>query len=499
MFSELLRLSKHSIIYGLAAACSGAIGFFLLPIYTRYLTPEDYGVLEIFVVTQGILGIIFLMSLSSALFVSYFSYEDEEDRKAVAGTAMIFLIGISLPLSLILIAIANRFSLLFFDSTQYAFYFQLIFLTLLFDTLIQISFAIFRAREESKTYAAVSLLRFVVGAGLNTFFVVGLHEGVLGILWGGLIAAAFLFLLLVPYMVKRIKLRFSKSDLIVMLRFGLPLVPGSFAIWVLTLSDRYFLQFLSTPYELGLYSLGYRFGLIIYALIVGPFTLAWGPFYWSMAKQKKAKEVYSSVLTYFVLISVFAALGLSVLSKEVIAVITTSPFHDAYKIIPLIALSYVLYGCFYNLNIGFILQKKTKYASFIIGAAAILNLGLNYLLIPGYGMMGAAVATAISYLVLPIGAYFVSRRYYPINYEWGRIAKVFIAAALVYTGSIFISNDSAIIAGVLKLITLLGFPVLLFLFRFFKPEEIQKAGELFRAAYGNIKLKLAKERLPREK
>jgi hypothetical protein len=105
--------------------------------------------------------------------------------------------------------------------------------------------------------------------------------------------------------------------------------------------------------------------------------------------------------------------------------------------------------------------------------------------------MGAAVATVISYLLLPIGSYFVSSRYYPIKYEWGRVAKIFIAAGLVYVGSLFIKYDSAIIAGLFKLLSLLGFPLLLFAFRFFKPEEIQKTKEIFRAVPGYVKRKWA--------
>jgi len=491
MFRQLLHLSKHSLIYGLGVAASQVVGFFLLPLYTRYLTPTDYGVLEIFRVSQGILAIIFVMGLGSALFMSYFSYDDEQNRKTVVSTTLIFLTAISLCFTLILMTVASNFSSLFFDSAQYAFYFRIIFLTLFFDSAIMIPLAVFRAREESKKYAVISLARFLVAMGLNVFFIVVLERGVLGILESGLITAGLLYCILIPSIIRRTGFRFSRSDLKGMLSFGLPLVPAGLAAWIMTMADRYFLQFLSTPTELGLYSLGYKFGMVIQGLIVGPFSLAWAPFLWSTVKEKNAKEVYSSVLTYFSLVAVFVALGLSVLSQEVLLIMATPPFYGAYKVIPLIALSYVLYGGYFILAAGLSLEKKTKYLPFIVGAGAAMNLGLNYLLIPSYGMMGAAVATVISYLMLPIGSYFVSRHYYPIKYEWGRVAKVFLAAVLVYAGSIFITNDSAIVAGVLKLLSLFGFPILLFVFRFFKPEEIQKTRKILRAAPGYVKLRLA--------
>lgn len=495
MFSQLLRLSKHSITYGLGVAVSQAVAFFLLPVYTRYLTPADYGGLEIFQTTLSILSIIFVMGLTSALFRSYFNYDDEEKRKTVVGTTFLFLTGTSFLLFLILMALAGDFSALLFGSVEYAFYFRVIFLTLFFDVGIVVAFSVFRAREESKKYAIFALIRFLMAAGLNILFVVVLHKGVLGILWGGLIAAFSLYSILLRSIIKNAKLSFSIAELKEMLSFGLPLVPASLAAWIMTVGDRYFLQFLSTPTELGLYSLGYKFGFIIQGLIVGPFSLAWPPFLLSIAKEKEAKEVYSSVLTYFVLVGMAVALALSVLSQEILIVVTTPSFYTAYKVIPLIGLSYVLYGCYFVFHAGIWLERKTKYLALIVGAGAAVNLGLNYLLIPSYGMMGAAVATAISYLMLPIGSYFVSHRYYPIKYEWGRVAKIFLAAVLVYAGTLFIRNDSAIIVGLLKLLSLLGFPLLLFAFRFFKPEEIQKAKDIFRAVPGYVKLRLANKGL----
>lgn len=274
-----------------------------------------------------------------------------------------------------------------------------------------------------------------------------------------------------------------------MISFGIPYIPSNLATWIMTFADRYFLQFLSTSTALGLYSMGYKFGAVISILVVTPLTRAWGPFFWSIAKEKNNKEIYSVVLTYFILIGTSIALGLSVLSEEVLIIMATPPFYSAYKIVPLIALSYILYGCFTILAVGIALKKKTKYMPLIVGTGAIVNLGLNYLLIPSYGMMGAAVATVISYLLLPIGSYFVSRRFYPIEYEWGRVGKIFIAAVLVYAGSLFISTNSAIITVLFKLASLLGFPILLFAFKFFKSEEIQKGKELSKIVLKYIRSK----------
>jgi len=482
MIGHLLRLSRHSIIYSFGVVVSQLVSFLLLPVYTRYLTVSDYGIFEIFQVTLSVLSIIFVMGLSSALFRSYFNYDDEERRRAVVSTAFVFLTVTSILFTLLMVSLASRFSSLLFDSDEYVFYFQLIFLTVLCDVGIVIGLSVFRAREESVKYALVTLARFVISASLTVVFVVALDRGVRGILEAGLIAAALIYCSLIVSIVRRAGFSFSTAELKRMLSYGLPLVPAGLAAWVLTMADRFYLQFLSTPEDLGLYSLGYKFGLPVQVLIVGPFQLAWAPFMFSIAKESNAREIYSRVLTYFVLVAMFVALALSALSREFVAVMSTPAFHDAYKVVPLIALSYVLYGCYFIFAVGINLEGKTKYVALVALGAAVLNLGLNYLLIPDHGMMGAAVATVISYTMLPIGSFLLSQRYYRIKYEWARVVKIFLAAAIVYAGSVFIDTNSATVSGVLKIVALLGFPILLLLFGFLEPEEAEKAREIIRGA-----------------
>jgi len=477
-----------------------AIGFFLIPIYTRYLTPADYGVLELLQVTVGIIGPLSGMGLGTALLFFFSSRRDDvEGRKEIISTVLIFLAATSSCLVLALMLRAGSFSSLLFHSDQYTFYFRVMFLSLLLGTLGGVPMAVFRARGESGKYTLFTLARFIVTTGLYIYFIVSLRMGVLGILLGGLIASATFCAILLPQITRGLKPRFSKSLLKEMLGYGLPLVPVAFLAWIMAASDRYFLQIFRGSTEVGLYSLGYKFGGVLHGLVLGPFQLAWLPFLLSIRQERNAKEIYASVLTYFTVIAMFVALALSILSKEVLMVMATPPFYGAYQVVPLITLAFLFNGCFSCVNAGIYLEKKTKYIPFIIGAGAALNLGLNYLLIPTYGMMGAAIATVSSYALLLVVALFVSRRFYPISYEWSRIGRIFLAAGLVYLGSMFITNDSPIIAGVLKALTLLGFPALLFAFRFFKPEEITRIKELLKMAPGYIKMRITQSRFFRRR
>jgi O-antigen/teichoic acid export membrane protein len=502
---QLFSLSRDSIVYGLSLAISQFVGFLLIPLYTSYLTPAHYGTLEILSITSSLLGMVVAMGLASALIRSYLKCEDQQGKQVVVSTVLVFLTVTSLLFMLVLQLLAGHISTLLFDSSEYTTYFRIIFLSMFFNEGSTIALAVFRAKGQPIRYAAAAICQFVLSVVLNIVFVVGLEMGVEGILYAGLITAVFVYIVLMANLVRQVGTKLSGHQLKMLLAFGLPLVPSNVGGWILTMADRYFLQLLSTSQEVGLYSLGYKLGMVILALLVGPFQLAWLPFLFSSAKEKRAAETYSRVFTYFVLVALFAALVISILAREILMVMSTPAFHDAYKVVPLVAASYVLWGCHYILAVGIYLEGKTKYLAVLVGGAAILNLGLNYLLIPGYGMMGAATATLVCYALLPVGAYLVSRRYYVVNYEWGRVAKVVLLVTLIYVASIFVdrsysamhSHMSAtyahVIVGGLKLLLLLCYPVLLYSIRFFRAEEIHIIRTLVRTAPGYLVRKLGRK------
>lgn len=492
MFDQLKRILKDSFIYGSGSLVHYSIAFLLIPVYTRCLTPSEYGILEVITVTLSLLLIFYIMGMSTAIFKSYFDTKDENSRKTIISSAFIYLSLTSLAFSIILVFLAPFISSIFFGTRDNTLLFIIAFSSLFFDTGLIIPLALFRAKGEPRKYVTVSVSRFIVGVALNMLFVVVLTRGVLGILLAQLITSAAFYLFLIPGIIKEFSFSFSTHKLRDMLRFGLPLIPAGLGSALLTLADRYFLNFFSTTGEVGLYSLGYRLGSVINGLIANPFQLAWLPFLFSIKDNHNAREVYSRVLTYFALIAIFFALALSVLAKPVLWVMATPPFYTAYKVIPLIAFSYVLQGCYLVVAVPFYLTNRTKWLAYLVGSAALANLLLNYLLIPGYGMMGAATATFISYASLFLAAIFTGRRYYTIPYEYSRVLKIFLSAGLVFIGSLYINNASPIITGLLKLASLLGFPALLFAFKFFKLEELQKVVEIT-----NIAIKQAKMRLHR--
>jgi O-antigen/teichoic acid export membrane protein len=505
VFRQLFSLSRDSIVYGLSLAISQFVGFLLIPLYTNYLKPADYGTLEVLNTTSSLLGVVVAMGLASALTRSYFKSEDDDGRRVVVSTVVVFLTVTSLLSMLVLQLLAGHISSLLFDSSEYTTYLRIIFLSMFFNTGSSVALAVFRAKGQPIKYAAAAICQFILSVVLNVVFVVGLRMGVEGILYASLITAVCVYVVLMTNLVRQVGIQWSGHLLKTLLAFGLPLVPSNVGGWMLTMADRYFLLLLTTEAEVGLYSLGYKLGLVIQALLVGPFQLAWLPFLFSTAKEKRAVETYSRVFTYFVLVALFAALAISVLAREILVVMADPEYRDAYKVVPLVAASYVMWGCYDILAVGIYLEGKTKYLPVLIGGAAVLNLELNLLLIPDYGMMGAAGATLASYVLLPVGAYLVSRRYRVVHYEWGRAIKILLAITLIYVASIFVdrsysamhSHISAtyahLVVGVCKVLLLLCYPILLYAIGFFRPEEIQMTRTVVRSARGYVARRLGRK------
>lgn len=478
LLEEIKKLGKHSVIYGFGTLLSRLLGFILLPIYTRLLTPADYGVLSLLVITGTTAGIIAKLGLGSAIFreVIYKS----SDERVVQSTALYFLVGESILYFSIVIIFSHHLSCLIFDSPDYTNLLRLIFLTSLLNSVNIIVMARLRIREQSLLYSVLSIANFMVGAILNIYFIVVLKRGIEGLVTAGLILAAIFAVVYLVLLLHDLRLTFSMQILRRLLNFGVPLVPFGLARIVMTSADRYFLQHFSTTTDVGLYSVAYRIGIAV-NLIVGAVQLAWPAQMYKIAKRLDAERQLAKILTYYLFVLGFIGLGLSVFAKEVLILMTTPQFYAAYAVVPLLVISYIMYGVMYMTNSALETQNKTKFMSPIIIGAASLNLLLNYLLVPKFGMMGAAGATVMSYTTLVVVQTAVNLHFWYIPYEYKRIAKIVFICVIIYTGSLLIQMPNIWLTGGLKLFLLATYPFLLHVVRFYDKQELVTLKQLLRA------------------
>lgn len=487
MFSQIKKLGKHSGIYGLGTLSQKIIAFLLVPIYTRYLSTNEFGIFALILTIEGFLAIIFNMGTSSSLFKYYYLFnENEEEKKRLISTVFFFVLTIDLAILVNIVIFREFLASSLLTSSKYASLLVLSTISILTRTLLQLPLAVYRAKEKSIKFILFSGLNFVAVLLLNIYLVVWINLGILGIILSNLISTAILCLLLsLTMFLKNSTLSFSWTILKKVQSFGTPVMLGGIGLCVIALSDRFFLEHYSTPTEVGIYSLGDKIASAVFALLVSPFLIAWSPLAFSIADRMDAKEIYARILTYFVLIAGFATLGLSIFRIEIVSVIATTDYMLAVRIIGLLALSYVIYGAYFQLLVGMALTEKNRFVPFITSIAVIINVGLNFMLVPLYGMMGAAISTLAAYTAMSGLTYFVSRHFYPINYEFGRIFKILICGIGVYGISTIFGKNISLVNIIIKFVFMFSFLLLLQIMRFYTIDERRKVHDLLK----NFKLK----------
>ncbi len=469
---KFTTLGKQSILYGVGSVVGRLGGIVLIPLYTTVLATKDYGILGLVVMTGQIAGVVFALGLRSGLFRSFYDYDEDEPRKVVVSTVLFITAANSVILFLCGLLFAGFLSELLFDSSEYRLYFVLIISTTICDMFNQIVFAVFRARQEPKKFVFLQTLSLLLRAGIIIYLVAVKGWGIKGVFVGQLIAtgtfAMVLFWFIRSYIVPRLSLPEARK----MLRYGTPLVFVGIFGFVSTYIDRFILNYYVTLDEVGLYTLAYQLGLVINILLIAPLKRVWGPVFLSVRHHDNFKEFCAKSLTYLYAIAGFVFLGIALLSKEVLLVISAPEYWDSYKVIPIIALTYAIWSARSLVEVGVVIKRRTTAIASYVFIGAVINIILNLVLIPRYGMVGAAWATLVSFVITLSIDYAYNRRLFKIEYEWRRLIKICVAVAVIFSVGYLYVIDNLYLSIVFKVgIIVVLYPLGLLLLRFFDEPE----------------------------
>jgi O-antigen/teichoic acid export membrane protein len=492
MFEEMKSVAKHFLVYGLGNILSRIVGFILIPVYTHYLTTSEYGTLELLELTTYIAAMFLALGISQSVMRFYYDSEEPKKRQEIVSTALLSIWAISLGGICWFILFSPSISILVFKNVNNAGLFRLIFLTMALSLANEIPLSFIRAQQKSLLFTAISVSRLALSLGLNILFIVGFGWGIRGIILSGVISQGIASIFLSAYTLKQTGISFSWANLKEMMKYGIPYIPGGLGMFVLNFVDRFFLQRFTSLSEVGIYSLGYKFGMVINPLVTDPFFSIWRPKMFEFAKREDAKDIYSVMLTYFLFLEIFLALGISVLIKDVLVIISSPEYHSAYKVVPLILLSYILWGAYFHVQVGILLKKKTRNIAYVVTISAVSNLLFNYVLIPRIGIWGAAFSTLASFGIMFVLNYLISNRIYHVRYEFVRICKLLALAVALYLVSMGINTNSLFTSLFVKTILVLSFPFCLFFLRFYTPPEIHRIKEMVSKAIKFFKLTYVK-------
>jgi O-antigen/teichoic acid export membrane protein len=421
---RLHQLGKDSLVYGLGAILAKGIGFFLLPIYTRIFTPADYGTIEMLTVIASFFSAFLAMGMDSAQ--SFYFFQQKESGKAAQARLVSAILQWRLTWGLALVGAATLAAPLlnafFFGGRLGWEYFAVAFAGALFAQLMSQGIEVFRLLYRPWPYVLITMTQTLMAAALILLLVLYYEQGIFGYFLGTLLASAFAAGL--GWYLVRDYLDFSRLQTAwwrPLLRFGVPLLPAGLAMYVMSTSDRWFIQHYHGETMLGIYAVGAKFALIM-ALAIEIFRKAWWPVAMDAMHSEDGPETYRAIAQLFMGAGVAAVVYLAFLSPWLVKWLTTPAYQDAWHIVSVLAWQSLLYGFYLVASAGIWKTEKTRYSMYLMGGAAVLNLGLNWLLVPSFGAMGAAVSTVTSYLVWIWASMWLSERLWKVGFPMFLIA-----------------------------------------------------------------------------
>jgi len=327
MRNDFLKVFRHTVIYGLGKSSRQISGFFLLPLYTRFLTPNDYGILSLVNFFTGFAAVIFVLGTGSSVFRFYRTSDDIQQQEEACYSSLILVSVWSLIVLAILFPLKNGISILLFDTAEYGWYVMIGLCATAFTTISSIPLFILRAEEKSGLFVVNNLIQMLLRVGLGIAFVVVLKRGALGALQASFITALLFTIYLLSYRIRRTNFGFSFQILVKILKYGFPLIAGGFGWMVMSASDKYFLKVYSNLEQVGIYSVGFTLGYGV-MIIVGAFRNAWPQMAFSYGDKENAGSFYGKTLTYYVAFLGLFWLSITLFSKEIVMIMTAEKFWD---------------------------------------------------------------------------------------------------------------------------------------------------------------------------
>jgi O-antigen/teichoic acid export membrane protein len=469
---------KDTFIYGLGNVAVKLVGFLLIPLFTKkeYFSLDDFGIYGLLEIS----GVILAATMASALPQSFARWFWDKDHKA--NQKGIFFMSyttqliVSILFCLALIPLAGRASVLLFSRPDLSRVISLVIISSAIQSVGNIVNTLMRLQSKSLLYSLTNLLKLSFVLGLTLYFIIVRKMGLEGIYLAQVIGNSLIVLALIGYTIRNSTIFFDKTIFKSMNTYGFPLLLANVSTALLTVIDRFSLDFVSLTAlkSVGLYTLAFKITSTLKMVIVDSIRLAMGPMMFKKMDSPDYKRFYSKVLLYSSYIMMFAIVGVSMFSFELIKVMAgTKEYWGAVVIIPFLALS-VFFVNLKDVTIyGLHFAKKTNIIGIIVILSTVLGLGLNILLIPKWDITGSAVATLVSQFVYFLACYYYSQKFFYIPYEMRKIVIIFFVGAALSISSLFFNGMELLPRLILKSAGLISFPFILYLFNFYEPVEIQ--------------------------
>ena len=427
MRDALKRLTAESLIYGLGQVSGRAVQLLLVPILTRTLTRDVYGVADLVMAYAQFATLALVFGMDGALVRFLYQEPDGDARRRMISTSLQFRVAASVTCALALALLAAPLTPLLTGSEAYRKYVMIGALTLPFTLVGLFANDVLRVTFQPWKFIALNLTQTLVTGGVSLWLVLGRDLGVAGVLYGKLAGDAFAAAFGLVLMRHSLVPAFDRDVLSRMLRYGAPLVPASIAYGVVGSADRWFLQRSQGLAEVGVYAVAIKF-FAVAMMGVSAFSLAFFPFAHARSADPGAPRLYARALDLYVAVASFAALGISLFASEALAFLVPAAYHGAARPAALLSFAAVAYGAYYVACLGLQFALRTAWLGWIAAGAALTAVAAHALLTPRWGSMGAATATWIGNVALAIATFVAAQAVHRLPYRGPRALGLFVLA-----------------------------------------------------------------------
>jgi O-antigen/teichoic acid export membrane protein len=472
----MARLAQQSLVYGIGGVISRLVAIVLIPVYTTFLHKGGYGIVALLLSGEALMVIVLRAGVQNAFFRFYYLTSDPIKRRTVVRTAFWY----TMTAATVGLALGLVFAPEIASALGLSGHTNLVRVTAVFlwgDMNYEQQASIFRAEQRSTSYAIASVSNVLITICATVLLVVVFKLGPMGMIVGNFTGTLCVYVVLLLYRARLLGFEFDRRLYLAMEHFGLPLLPSALALWATKFSDRLFLKHYVDFRTVGVYSFGVQIASAL-VLLITAFQLAWPAFAYSIEDDDEARHTYAYVLTYYLFLMTWAAVGISLLAPF-LAHFLAPNWHgqSGAGVIPLLAFGNVIFAGYSAMTIGIGRARRTGANWIITGVGALVDVVLNIVLIPRIGMSGAAIALLGAYATMFLGISWRAQHVFFVPYQWRRIVTLLgVGAALSVAGRVLS------IPTPLALVLAIAYPLFLFVFGFYLAPERRQMAALARRA-----------------
>jgi len=448
--SEIKTLLKQSSHYFTGHIIMMATGFVSFPILTRIFSVSDYGIMGLITTSIFIATAIAKFGIPESIVRFHSEYKSINQLNTFYSTFFLTSLSIAATVAIIFMVGTRLIGYNFMDRNIVDLL-SLVCISIFTGCLNATFTSFLRADQRTKLYNLITVISRYGSLAVSIFFVFFLIKGLYGFYAGHIISGIVIlsFLIYISFRGRRIRVEsFSSNIFKELVKFGFPLLWAEVGYLVLNYADRYLIQLYMGSTSLGLYVAGYNLATYVTEVIIYPINYAMTPIYMNILVNKgeeETKRFLTNTFRYFLLIMFPIVLGFIAVGRDLLAVLASSKYIEANIILPYIVIGQAIHACSIILNNGLFIRKKTPLVTLIMMSACFVNVGLNILLIPRYGIVGAAQATLISYIFHTVVITYYAFKEFSFRIDYAHIILYLIAAFIM-----FISVKSVHLGGQLE-------------------------------------------------